>query len=91
MDAIMAVTFAVNTLLVVYNVYLKWLETRGQLECAERIDRVFDWVYPFTYMVAFTIIYVWFFRTLRRPPASVTVYFHAPVSHLSDMIYLVRC
>ena len=62
LDAIMAVTFAVNTLVVVYNVYLKWLETRDQLERAERIDRVFDWIYPITYLVAFTIIYFWFFR-----------------------------
>ena len=62
LDAIMAATFVVNTLVVVYNVYLKWLETRNQLERAERIDRVFDWIYPITYLVAFTSIYVWFFR-----------------------------
>jgi hypothetical protein len=56
LDAIMAATFFVNTLVVVYNVYLKWLENKDQRERADRIDRVMDWVYPLTYLIGFAII-----------------------------------
>jgi hypothetical protein len=52
LDAIMAITFIINTLVVLYNVYLKWLEGAGKREQAERIDRVADWVYPIGYVVA---------------------------------------
>jgi hypothetical protein len=52
-DVIMAITFVVNTVVVIYNVYLKWLETHDRLERADRIDRVADWVYPLGYAVLF--------------------------------------
>jgi Neurotransmitter-gated ion-channel ligand binding domain len=61
LDAIMAITFIINTLVVMYNVYLKWLETNDQRERAERIDRVADWVYPISYVVCFGITYILFF------------------------------
>jgi hypothetical protein len=57
----MAITFGVNTLVVVYNVYLKWLENHGQLEKADRIDRVADWVYPIGYIVLFGVTIASFF------------------------------
>jgi hypothetical protein len=60
-DVIMGITFFVNTLVVVYNVYLKWLEVGEQMEKAERIDRVADWAYPLVYIVLFGATYVYFF------------------------------
>lgn len=56
LDAIMVATFIINTLVVVYNVYLKWLENKGRLDRAERIDRVMDWLYPTSYLAAMALI-----------------------------------
>jgi hypothetical protein len=56
MDAIMATTFAINTLVVVLNVYFKWLETNDQREKADRLDGPFNFIYPVSYLVAFGII-----------------------------------
>jgi hypothetical protein len=61
LDAIMAITFVINTLVVFYNVYLKWLETHGQLEKAERIDKVADWAYPISYMIMVGVTVLIFF------------------------------
>ena len=61
LDAVMAIMFVVNAFVVVYNVLLKRWEMRGQEELAERIDRVLDWVYPFTYIVSFGVVIVLFF------------------------------
>ena len=61
LDAIMAITFVVNTLVVIYNVYLKWLENHEQVARADRIDEVADWVYPIGYFVLFGLTYVAFF------------------------------
>jgi hypothetical protein len=60
-DVIMAITFVVNTLVVIYNVYLKWLEIHGQIELAERIDVVADWIYPLGYIALFGLTAVYFF------------------------------
>ena len=60
-DVIMAITFVVNTLVVIYNVYLKWLETHNRREQADRIDRVADWIYPLGYVVLFGATIVFFF------------------------------
>ena len=56
MDAIMATTFAINTLVVVLNVYFKWLETNDQREKADRLEAPFNYLYPLAYLVAFGII-----------------------------------
>ena len=61
LDAVMAIMFVVNAFVVVYNVLLKRLEMRGQEDLAERIDRVLDWVYPFTYIVSFGVVIALFF------------------------------
>ena len=61
LDAIMAITFIINTLVVIYNVYLKWLETEDKRERAERIDRVADWVYPIGYVIAIGLTILIFF------------------------------
>jgi hypothetical protein len=55
LDVIMGITFAINTLVVLYNVYMKRLESRGQGERAERIDHKMDWAYPLAYVVLFGI------------------------------------
>lgn len=50
LDAVMAVTFAFNTLVLLYNVYMKRLENEGRVERVLNIDRFFDWAYPFLYL-----------------------------------------
>jgi len=60
-DVIMAITFVVNTLVVIYNVYLKWLEVHDRQDQAERIDRVADWVYPLGYVVLIGATIIYFF------------------------------
>jgi hypothetical protein len=59
-DAIMAITFLINTLVVVLNVYLKYLETKGEGEKADRLERPMDYFYPLIYLVAFSIASVIF-------------------------------
>lgn len=61
LDAIMAVTFAVNTLVLLYNVIMKRLENDGRIERVERIDRFFDWAYPLLYLALFGIVVILFF------------------------------
>jgi hypothetical protein len=61
-DVIMAITFVVNTAVVIYNVYLKWLEVHNQVEKADNIDRYADWVYPLGYLVLFGSTILYFFR-----------------------------
>lgn len=60
LDVVMAITFVVNALVVIYNVWLKRLETRGEEARAERIDKNLDWIYPFAYLVPLGIA-VWIF------------------------------
>ena len=46
----MSVTFAVNVLVLLYNVYMKRLENQGKDERVKRIDKVLDWAYPLLYI-----------------------------------------
>ena len=50
LDAIMAVTFVINALVLLYNVQMKRLETRGEIERVERVDNIMDWTYPLIYL-----------------------------------------
>jgi hypothetical protein len=61
-DVIMAITFAVNAAVVIYNVYLKWLEAHNQVEKADDIDRYANWIYPLGYLVSFGSTILYFFR-----------------------------
>ncbi len=61
LDAVMAIMFVVNALLVVYNVWLRRMEMRRQEALAERIDTVLDWAYPLAYIVSFGLVTLWFF------------------------------
>jgi hypothetical protein len=60
LDAIMAVTFVVNTLVLLYNVQMKRMESKGETERVERIDRFFDWAYPLSYLVLIGVV-TWLF------------------------------
>ncbi len=60
LDAVMAVTFVVNTLVLLYNVQMKRMESKGEIERVERIDRFFDWAYPMSYLVLIAVV-AWLF------------------------------
>lgn len=55
-DAVMAVTFVINVLVLLYNVNMKRLENQGQAARVERIDRVLDWIYPLSYVVLIGLV-----------------------------------
>jgi hypothetical protein len=61
LDAVMAIMFIINALVIVYNVWMRRLEMNDKLEMVERIDDVLDWVYPLLYLVLFGGLYLWFF------------------------------
>ncbi len=60
LDAIMAITFFINTLVVALNVYYKWLEQRGQREKADRLEAPMNHLYPMAYLVAFGVVAIRF-------------------------------
>jgi hypothetical protein len=62
LDAVMASTFVVNTLVLLYNVQMKRMETKGEIERVERIDRFFDWAYPLSYIVLIGVVALLFLR-----------------------------
>ena len=61
LDAIMGVTFVVNVLVLLYNVYMKRLENQGKNERVERIDNVLDWAYPLSYAALIGVVALLFF------------------------------
>jgi hypothetical protein len=61
LDAVMAIMFIINALVIVYNVWMRRLEMNDKLGMVERIDDVLDWVYPLLYLVLFGGLYLWFF------------------------------
>ena len=61
-DAIMAITFLINTLVVVLNVYFKWLEQKNQREKADRLEAPFNYIYPLAYLVSFGLAALLFLR-----------------------------
>jgi len=60
LDAILVTTFVISGLTVIYNLYLKWLATKEQMEIAERIDRIMIWLYPLAYLLAIGLILIHF-------------------------------
>jgi hypothetical protein len=62
LDAIMAITFFINTLVVVLNVYFKVLETKDQREKADRLEAPFNYIYPIAYLVSFGLAALLFLR-----------------------------
>lgn len=61
LDAVMTVTFAVNVLVLLYNVVMKRLENQGKDERVKRIDDVLDWSYPLMYAALIGVVVVLFF------------------------------
>ncbi|MCO5184706.1 MAG: hypothetical protein M9965_12300 [Anaerolineae bacterium] len=61
LDTLLACTFAVSVLVVVYNVILKRWENHGKLERARRVDSFMIWLYPIGYLLAFAGATFWFF------------------------------
>ncbi len=61
LDAIMAIMFVVNSLVIVYNVWLKRLEMNEEGEKADRIDSIMDWAYPILYLVLLAGLIWWYF------------------------------
>ena len=62
MDAIMAITFIINTLVVVLNVYFKYLEQKDQREKADRLEAPFTFFYPLAYLISFGVAALLFLR-----------------------------
>jgi hypothetical protein len=60
MDTILFSTFIVTALVIVYNVYLKRMETSGKESFALRIDKYMIWIYPLAYVAAFVIVTFFF-------------------------------
>ncbi len=61
LDAVMAVAFAFNTLVLLYNVYMKRVETEGGLERFAHVDRFFDWAYPLIFLGLIGMVALWVF------------------------------
>jgi hypothetical protein len=61
LDIIMAITFVVNIRVVIYNVYLKWLENHERVKQVNSIDRVADFVYQLGYMILSGATIAYFF------------------------------
>ncbi len=62
LDALMAITFFINTLVVVLNVYFKYLENKGEGEKADRLEAPMNYIYPLTYLVTFGLAALIFLR-----------------------------
>jgi hypothetical protein len=60
MDTILASTFLVTALVIVFNVYLKRLEVDGKGALAHRIDKYAIWFYPLAYLIGIALVYWWF-------------------------------
>jgi hypothetical protein len=61
LDAVMAIMFIINALVIVYNVWLRRLEMNDKVDMVERIDDILDWTYPLIYVVLFLGLAIWFF------------------------------
>ena len=51
MDALLIGAFVVSVIVVIYNVYLKRMETDGREELAHRIDKPMIWLYPVLFLI----------------------------------------
>ena len=60
-DATMVMTFAICTLVIIYNVFLRRLEMKGQGDLANRIDNYFDYIFPLTLLSGVLFLYIHYF------------------------------
>ncbi len=61
LDSAMVMTFGISTLVIIYNVFLRRLEMNGKGDLANRVDNVFDWIYPITIILSIIFLIVVFF------------------------------
>ena len=61
MDTIMATTFLISVIVVVFNVILRRLEVTGKDEVALKLDKFTIWIYPIAYGVMFGLLVYLFF------------------------------
>jgi len=61
LDAVMAIMFIINSMVIIYNVWLRRLEMNDKVDMLERVDDVLDWVYPLIYVVLLIGLVIWFF------------------------------
>ena len=61
LDAVMAIMFIINALVIVYNVWLRRLEMNDKVDMLERLDDILDWVYPLIYLFLLAGLVTWFF------------------------------
>jgi len=62
LDAIMAITFLINTMVVALNVYFKYLEQKDEREKADRLEAPFNFIYPIAYLISFGLAGLLFLR-----------------------------
>ena len=62
MDVVLAGTFVITAIVVVFNVFLKRLELAGHRSAAERIDAFSIWIYPLAYAVGGILAYYLYLR-----------------------------
>lgn len=62
LDAIMAITFLINTMVVALNVYFKYLEQKDEREKADRLEAPFNFIYPLAYLISFGLAGLLFLR-----------------------------
>ena len=56
LDALLVTTFIISVFMILYNVILKRMETKGREEMARKIDTFMIWIYPLAYIVGAIII-----------------------------------
>jgi hypothetical protein len=61
LDVLLACTFAVSVLVVVYNVILKRWENEGKRDRSEKVDGYMIWVYPLGYLIAYSAVTIYYF------------------------------
>jgi hypothetical protein len=61
MDTVMATTFLISVIVVVFNVVLRRLEVTGKDELALKLDKFTIWIYPISYIVMFGLLIFLFF------------------------------
>jgi len=58
MDMVIAISFAIASLVFAYNMYLRWLQSKDKTALVERLDRVAIWLYPLAYLAAIGLAYI---------------------------------
>jgi hypothetical protein len=60
LDLVMATTFVITGIVVIFNVWLKRLEVTEKESIAQTIDKYSIWLYPILYFAAFAVVAFFF-------------------------------